>query len=251
MLTLASRTDRRPDELRPHTVLPDFAPYAEGSVLIQTGNTRVLCAATVEEKVPNWMQDQNKGWITAEYSMLPRSTNVRSRRDHQQTSGRTHEIQRLISRSLRAVSDLHALGPRRIILDCDVIQADAGTRTAAITGSWLALAFACDHLMRQGKITRWPLRDQVAAVSLGLLGEDVLLDLNYTEDAAAAVDLNLVMTSSNQLIEVQGTGEESTFTRAQLDQMLDLGWKGLQPLFELQRQILAGKGILHHQAVPC
>ncbi|MFN8608368.1 MAG: ribonuclease PH [Vulcanimicrobiota bacterium] len=238
-----TRTGRAADELRPHKLIADFAPAAEGSVLIETGNTRVLCTATVEEKAPSWLQDQNKGWITAEYGMLPRSTHIRSKRDYQRTAGRTHEIQRLIGRSLRAVTDLTALGPRKIIIDCDVIQADAGTRTAAVTGSWLALAFACDKLLRAGKIPRWPLREQVAAVSLGLLDQQVLLDMDYVEDAAASVDLNLVMTHSGRLIEVQGTGEEATFDRQELDAMLDLGWQGLQPLFELQRQSLAEKGI--------
>lgn len=238
-----TRSGRAAEELRPHKLIPDFAPAAEGSVLIETGNTRVLCTATVEEKAPSWMQDQSKGWITAEYGMLPRSTTIRSKRDFQRTAGRTHEIQRLIGRSLRAVTDLSALGQRKIIIDCDVIQADAGTRTASVTGSWLALAFACDKLLRAGKIPRWPLREQVAAVSLGLLNQQVLLDMDYVEDAAASVDLNLVMTHSGRLIEVQGTGEEATFERKELDAMLDLGWQGLQPLFELQRQCLAEKGI--------
>ncbi len=240
-----TRTGRSADQLRPHSVIPDFAPAAEGSVLISTGNTRVLCTATVEEKVPPWLQEQNKGWITAEYSMLPRSTTVRSKRDYQRTSGRTHEIQRLIGRSLRAVVDLTALGQRRVILDCDVIQADAGTRTASVTGSWLALAFACDHLLKAGKISRWPIRDQVAGISIGLLDNQILLDLDYTEDAAAGVDLNLVMTGTGKLIEVQGTGEETTFERKQLDEMLDLGFSGMQPLFELQRQTLREKGIVY------
>ena len=240
-----TRTGRAPDELRPHSVIVDFAPAAEGSCLIQTGNTRVLCTATVEEKVPPWLQEQNKGWITAEYAMLPRSTTIRSKRDYQRTAGRTHEIQRLIGRSLRAVVDLQAMGQRRIIIDCDVIQADAGTRTASVTGSWLALAFACDKLVRSGKMPRWPIKDQVAGVSLGLLDDQVLLDMDYPEDAAAAVDLNLVMTGSGRLIEVQGTGEETTFDRDQLSQMLDLGWKGMQPLFELQRQVLKDKGIAY------
>jgi len=241
-----TRKGRQAHELRTHSVIADFAPYAEGSVLIQSGNTRVVCAATVEENVPSWLSEQNKGWITAEYAMLPRSTTKRSKREYQRTAGRTHEIQRLIGRSLRAVADLKALGQRRIILDCDVLQADAGTRTAAVTGSWIALAFACDKLLRAGKIPRWPLKDQVAAVSLGLLGDEVLLDMDYQEDAAAAVDLNLVMTGSGGLIEVQGTGEEATFERSQLDQMLDIGWQGLQPLFELQKQALREKGITQH-----
>lgn len=239
------RTGRAADQLRDHRVIPDYAPLAEGSCLIQTGNTRVLCTATVEDKVPSWLSEQNKGWITAEYSMLPRSTVIRSKRDYQRTAGRTHEIQRLIGRSLRAVVDLTALGTRRIIMDCDVIQADAGTRTASVTGSWLALAFACDKLVRTGKIPRWPIKDQVAGVSLGLLEDQVLLDLDYTEDAAAGVDLNLVMTGRGRLIEVQATGEETTYERAQLNAMLDLGWQGLQPLFELQREVLKEKGIAY------
>ncbi|MBT9586431.1 ribonuclease PH [bacterium] len=240
-----TRTGRAADELRPHSIIVDFAPAAEGSCLIQTGHTRVLCTATVEEKVPPWLLEQNKGWITAEYAMLPRSTTIRSKRDYQRTAGRTHEIQRLIGRSLRAVVDLQAMGQRRIIIDCDVIQADAGTRTASVTGSWLALAFACDKLVRSGKMPRWPIKDQVAGVSLGLLDDEILLDMDYPEDSAAGVDLNLVMTGSGRLIEVQGTGEETTFDRDQLSQMLDLGWKGLQPLFELQRQVLKDKGIAH------
>jgi ribonuclease PH len=230
---------------------PDFAPYAEGSVLIECGQTRVLCAATVEEKVPSWLIEQNKGWITAEYNMLPRATQVRSRRDHQLGSGRTHEIQRLISRSLRAVCDLQLLGQRKITLDCDVLQADAGTRTASITGSWVALALALDGLMKAGKISRWPLRDQVAAVSLGLLKGEVRLDLDYQEDSAACVDLNLVMTGQGNLVEVQGTGEESTFQRHQLDKMLDLGWKGLQPVFEAQRALLERKGVVWTVPAAC
>lgn len=247
MKTLPVRSQRQADQLRPHSLVPDFAPDAEGSVLIQCGNTRVLCAATVEERVPSWMADQNKGWITAEYSMLPRSTSRRNQREHQRNSGRTHEIQRLIGRSLRAVADLTALGQRRIILDCDVIQADAGTRTAAVTGAWIALAFACDRLLRQGKLARWPLTDQVAAVSLGVVGDRVVVDMDYAEDAAASVDLNLVMTASGRLVEVQGTGEESTFDRQQLDEMLDLGWQGLGPLFALQRQALKDKAITHYE----
>jgi len=238
-----ARTDRSLEQVRPHSLICDFAPAAEGSCLIQSGNTRVLCAATVEEKVPSWLQEQNKGWVTAEYGMLPRSTTVRSKRDYQRTAGRTHEIQRLIGRSLRAVTDLQALGSRRIILDCDVIQADAGTRTASVTGSWVALALACDKLLKAGKLSRWPLTDQVAAISLGLIQDQVVLDMDYSEDAAAAVDLNLVMTCSGRLVEVQGTGEEATFDREQLTRMLDLGWQGLKPLFEMQRQVLSERGI--------
>lgn len=230
-------------QLRPHSCEPNFAPYAEGSVLIQTGNTRVLCAASVEEGTPSWMTDPGKGWVTAEYSMLPRSTHTRTKRENNRTAGRTQEIQRLIGRSLRSVVDLKAIGSRRITLDCDVLQADAGTRTASITGAWIALAMACHHLRQQGKLTSWPITDQVAAVSIGSWKDCVLLDLDYREDSAAEVDLNLVMTSKGQLVEVQGCGEEATFSRQQLNAMIDVGWEGLRGLFELQRQVLAKVGI--------
>ena len=243
---IARHQNRGSGELRPHHFQLDFAPYAEGSVLIQTGETRVLCTATVEEHVPSWLLEHNKGWVTAEYSMLPRATQNRNKRENNRTSGRTQEIQRIIGRALRSVTDLKILGQRRIILDCDVIQADAGTRTASITGSWIALALACDKLVREGKIPRWPLSDQVAAVSLGAKNGHVLLDLDYKEDASADVDLNLVMTGSGRLVEVQGCGEESTFDRKELNDMIDLGWTGLQSLFEMQRQALRSKGIERH-----
>lgn len=244
MTNLTVRADgRQAADLRPWSYELDYAPNAEGSVLIRSGNTRVLCAATVEENVPAWLLEQGKGWITAEYSMLPRATNTRTRRDKCLAAGRTHEIQRLIGRSLRAVADLKALGQRRIILDCDVIHADAGTRTASITGSWIALAIACDRLVRLGKIPRWPLRDKVAAVGLGLLGDEIRLDLDFSEDVGAAVDLNLVMTASGNVVEVQATGEEATFSRSQLNEMVELGWLGLQPLFALQADALKQKGI--------
>jgi ribonuclease PH len=244
MTHLTVRADgRQAADLRPLSYELDYAPHAEGSVLIRSGNTRVLCAATVEENVPAWLLEQGKGWITAEYSMLPRATTTRTRRDKCLAAGRTHDIQRLIGRSLRAVADLKALGQRRIILDCDVIHADAGTRTASITGSWIALAIACDRLVRLGKIPRWPLRDKVAAISLGLLGDEIRLDLDFSEDVEAAVDLNLVMTASGNVVEVQGTGEEATFSRSQLNDMVELGWTGLQPLFQLQADALKQKGI--------
>jgi ribonuclease PH len=239
-----SRSDqRRADQLRPIQYTLDFAPYAEGSILLQAGDTRVLCTASVEERAPSWISEPGKGWVTAEYSMLPRATQVRTKRDQVRQGGRTQEIQRLIGRSLRAVTDLKALGSRSIVLDCDVLQADAGTRTAAITGAWVALALACDRLQRQGTIPRFPLLDQVAAVSLGLLGDEILLDLNYLEDSKAGVDLNLVMTGAGRLVEVQGTAENSTFDRQQLDQMIELGSTGLQSLFAMQRQALTDKGI--------
>ncbi len=247
-LPVTAETHVRPDgradgQLRPHSYQLNFAPYAEGSVLFQTGNTRVLCAASVEEGVPNWMTEANKGWVTAEYSMLPRSTHTRSKREQNRSSGRTQEIQRLIGRALRSVVNHHALGARRVTLDCDVIQADAGTRTASITGAWIALAMACQKLMAQGKISEWPLADQVAAVSIGCLGDRILLDLDYPEDSAAQVDLNLVMTSKGRLVEVQGCGEESTFSREQLNQMIDVGWNGLKELFAIQRLAALEAGV--------
>ncbi|MBI3926627.1 MAG: ribonuclease PH [Armatimonadetes bacterium] len=240
---MARSDGRQAEQLRPWSFEVGFAPYAEGSVLTRSGDTAVLCAATVEDRVPVWMADQNRGWVTAEYSMLPRSTLTRTRRDQARTNGRTHEIQRLIARSLRAVTDLQALGTRQIILDCDVLQADAGTRTAAITGSWIALALACHGLRKQGRLQKWPLKDQVAAVSLGIRGERILLDLNYGEDAGADVDLNLVMTSAGRLVEVQGTAEDTPFTTGQLNAMIELGWQGLEKLFEMQRQTVAAAGV--------
>jgi ribonuclease PH len=237
------RSDQRaPDQMRPSRYTLDFAPAAEGSILIETGSTRVLCTATVEERTPNWVA-ADRGWITAEYSMLPRSTPTRTKRDQVRQGGRTHEIQRLIGRSLRAVTDLKALPSYSITLDCDVIQADAGTRTAAITGAWVALAIACDRLHKLGKIPRFPLLDQVAGVSVGIINEQLLLDMNYPEDSKAGVDLNLVMTGSGRLVEVQGAAEHQTFTQTELSTMIALGQRGLEQLFALQRQALADKGI--------
>ncbi len=234
---------RAPNQLREWALEPGIAPYAEGSILAISGNTRVICAATVEDRVPPWLLDQNRGWVRAEYSMLPRSTHNRTRRDTNRSNGRTHEIQRLIGRSLRAVTDLPKLGQRQLVLDCDVLVADAGTRTASITGAWVALAQACALLRDQGKLKKWPLGEQVAAVSLGIKGESVLLDLDYEEDSSADVDLNLVMTSAGKLVEIQGTAEEMTFTRDQLNSMIDVGWKGLERLFELQRNSLEEAGV--------
>ena len=228
--------------MRPLSYTLDFAPAAEGSILIQTGSTRVLCTASIDERTPNWV-GPDKGWVTAEYSMLPRSTLVRSKRDQVRQAGRTHEIQRLIGRCLRAVTDLKALASYSITLDCDVIQADAGTRTASITGAWVALAIACDRLHKSGKIPRFPLTDQVAGVSLGIIDGEILLDMSYLEDSQAGVDLNLVMTGGGRLVEVQGTAEGQTFDQEELSLMIRLGQTGLQELFALQRQALADKGI--------
>ncbi len=234
---------REAQQLRPWSFEPGFAPQAEGSVLVSSGDTRVLCAASVEERVPPWMNEPNRGWVKAEYAMLPCSTQYRTRRDTNRSNGRTHEIQRLIGRSLRAVTDLKQLGSRTLTLDCDVLNADAGTRTASISGAWVAMAIACASLRSRKKLDRFPFRDQVAAVSLGVVGEDVFLDLDYPEDVAAEVDLNLVMTASGGLVEVQGTAEGKPFSRQQLDQMIEVGWKGLEKIFDLQRQTLKACGI--------
>jgi ribonuclease PH len=211
-------------------------------VLIATGNTQVVCAATIEPVVPRWMKEQGVGggWITAEYSMLPYSTLTRRPRDVSKgkLDGRSIEIQRLIGRALRAAADLDALGERTLWIDCDVLQADGGTRTASITGACVAIALACGALLKRGEITRWPLRCLVAAVSVGAVDRRLLLDLNYEEDKDAAVDMNLVMTSKGALVELQGAGEEATFSRAELDEMLGLGESGIQRLIAAQRKVL-------------
>lgn len=235
--------DRAPHQLRHWKFETDYLPHAYGSVMIHSGVTRVLCAATLEERQPSWMSDPNTGWVKAEYSMLPASTHSRSRRDFNRSNGRTHEIQRLIGRSLRGVTDLKKLGPRSLTLDCDVIIADAGTRTASITGGWVALALACHRLRKEGKIKEFPFTDQVAAISLGIVDGEVLTDLDYPEDSAAETDLNLVMTSSGGLIEVQGTAEGAPFTRAELDKILDAGWEALQKIFAMQREALSQAGV--------
>jgi ribonuclease PH len=236
-----SRIDgRAPDQLRPVRIDVDFVDNPAGSALIRMGRTLVLCTATVGEGVPAFLRGGGSGWVTAEYSLLPGSTDTRSEREASRgrLSGRTMEIQRLIGRSLRACIDLEALGERAIYVDCDVLQADGGTRTAAITGGWVALALACRRLLDAGAIARDPMRESVAAVSVGLVGGEVLLDLAYAEDSRAQVDMNVVNTGSGRLIEVQGTGEQDTFDRAQLDAMLDLAESGLAALAKLQREAL-------------
>ncbi|HAV65178.1 MAG TPA: ribonuclease PH [Verrucomicrobiales bacterium] len=237
----APRADgRQPDQLRSVTFQNGIAPNAHGSTLTAWGDTRVICAVTVEESVPRWMKEQGVvgGWITAEYSMLPYSTLSRKARDSSRgkVDGRSTEIQRLIGRSLRAAINLEKLGPRTLWVDCDVLQADGGTRTAAITGAWVALALAVKRLMNEGKLTESPLEPAVAAVSVGSVGGRPLLDLCYTEDVAAAVDMNLVMNAEGKFIEVQGTGEEATFSRDELSAMLDLGGRGIRTLLDLQQQ---------------
>lgn len=230
---------RRFDDLRPVTIAREFIRHAEGSVLIQVGETRVVCTATVEDRVPAFLRDTGQGWVTAEYGMLPRATATRTPRESVAgRSGRSTEIQRLIGRSLRAVADLAGLGPRTITVDCDVLQADGGTRTAAITGACVALADAAHNLWEQGLVTQPLLKDLVAATSVGLLEAEPHLDLSYAEDAMAEVDMNVVMTGHGAFVEVQGTAEERPFTQAQLDQMLALAARGIARLVEAQRRAL-------------
>src|ERR671927_786955 len=220
-----ARTDgRAADDLRPVCITPGFLPYAEGSVLIQMGNTRVVCAASLEDRVPPFLRNSGQGWLTAEYAMLPRATQTRTSREIGRggPSGRTHEIQRLIGRSLRAVADMKALGERTITIDCDVLQADGGTRTAAITGAYVALALANQQLLKIGKITRSLATNHVAAVSVGIVGNTPLLDLKYDEDSRAEVDMNIVCTDDGRFIEVQGTAEGVPFAREQMDSLLEL-----------------------------
>ena len=235
------RSDKRsPEQMRPVNIIPDFISTAEGSALIEIGNTRVICTATVEETVPNFLKGAGKGWITAEYSLLPRSTLTRTPREaaRGRVSGRTHEIQRLIGRALRAVIDLEELGERTITLDCDVIQADGGTRTASITGAFIALGLALEKLVEAGTLTSAPIRDFVAAISVGVVDGAILLDLCYEEDARAEVDLNFVMTGARKIVEVQATAEQHPFDEAQLKKMMDLASKGIESLIARQRTIL-------------
>ncbi|MGH2751117.1 MAG: ribonuclease PH [Actinomycetota bacterium] len=231
---------RAPDELRPVKMTPGFMPNAEGSCLIEMGDTKVICTATIEDTVPRWMSKKGRGWVTAEYSMLPRSTGERVRRevDRGRPSGRTQEIQRLIGRSLRAVTDLDALGERSLIVDCDVLQADGGTRTASITGAFVALSLAFGVLEDRGALGSVPLTDSVSAVSVGIIDGVPCLDLNYIEDAQAGVDMNVVMTGAGKLVEVQGTAEHGTFDRGELDRLLDLATKGVGELTGEQEMTL-------------
>jgi len=238
------RSDGRgPDEIRPLNFELNVAAYASGSVLVSMGNTRVICAVTIEEAVPLWMKKQGVtgGWLTAEYSMLPYSSQPRKARDitKGRIDGRSVEIQRLIGRSLRAVVDLEKLGSRTVWLDCDVLQADGGTRTTAITGSSLAMAIACRRLVREKKLDSSPMRKLVAAVSAGILQDQAIVDLNYEEDKLVTVDFNVVATEDGEFVEVQGSGEEATFAQSQLDQMLALGRTGIGELIGAQRAVLA------------
>ncbi|HEU4370944.1 MAG TPA: ribonuclease PH [Methylomirabilota bacterium] len=230
---------RAPDQLRPVTMTRDFLRHPEGSVLVEFGDTKVICTATVEDKVPSFLKGQGLGWVTAEYGMLPRSTNTRMTRENRGPSGRSQEIQRLVGRALRAVSDRGKMGERTVWIDCDVIQADGGTRTAAITGSFVALADALGRM--PGVNPTAVLRDCVGAVSVGIVGGQALLDLNYAEDSAAEVDMNVVMTGGGEFVEVQGTAEQVPFGRARLDLMLALAEGGIRQLVALQRRALAAR----------
>ncbi len=236
------RIDKRTyDQIRNTKITPNISPYAEGSALIEVGGTKVICTASVEDRVPLFMRNKGLGWVTAEYAMLPRATNTRTQRETQRgPSGRTQEIQRLIGRSLRAVVDTKMLGERQIFLDCDVIQADGGTRCASITGAYVALALACRKLVKQGSIVKSPLLSEVAAVSVGIVEGTPILDLAYEEDSNADVDMNVVCTGLGKFIELQGTAEREPFSREQMDEMLVLADIGVQKLFEIQRNALAG-----------
>ena len=231
---------RAPGELRRVSLEVGFMPYAEGSCLVEMGDTKVICTATVDDNVPRWMAGKGRGWVSAEYSMMPRSSPQRIQREVNKgrPSGRTQEIQRLIGRSLRAVTDMSSIGERTIWLDCDVMRADGGTRTASITGSFVALAQACDWMRQKEMISSWPLTDSVSAVSVGIIEGVVCLDLNYAEDSTAQVDMNVVMTGAGQLVEVQGTAEHGAFDRSQLDEMLDLATKGIAELTAQQEMAL-------------
>lgn len=237
-MTWTRPDDRRANQLRPVRFDRQFTRFAPGSVLTHCGNTQVLCTVTVEPGVPKFLQGTGKGWLTAEYRMLPSATPQRQARELMKLSGRTQEIQRLIGRSLRSALDMEALGERTLLVDADVLQADAGTRTAAITGGYVALSDAIDHLIERGELDRSPLRHQIAAVSIGLLEGEPFLDLNYPEDVAAEVDFNVVLDQDFNLIELQGTAEEASFTRSQLNQMLDLAEQGIQELMTAQRQAI-------------
>ncbi|WP_312127509.1 ribonuclease PH [Brevundimonas sp.] len=231
-------SNRTPDQLRTVTLETGVTRYAEGSCMVSFGHTKVLVTASVEEKVPGWMRNTGKGWVTAEYGMLPRATHTRGRREAAagKQSGRTQEIQRLIGRSLRAVVDLEALGERQVVVDCDVIQADGGTRTASITGAWVAMAIAFKKMVEAGTLAKSPILDQVAAVSCGIYNDVAVLDLDYDEDSTAEADSNYVLTGDGNIVEIQATGEKRGFSRAEFDQLFALAEKGCTELFALQKE---------------
>jgi ribonuclease PH len=234
--------DRKHDEIRPVKVQRNFISTAEGSVLISMGNTRVICTATIEERVPPFLKDQKRGWVTAEYSMLPRSTQTRTLREATlgRISGRTHEIQRLIGRALRSVVDLARIGERTIWIDCDVLQADGGTRTASITGAFMCLSDALKYAMRNGLIDKNPLKDYLAAISVGVVNGVPVIDLCYAEDSIAEVDMNVVMTGSGKFVEVQGTAEGTPFSKDTLDHLLKLAGQGINHLIDIQKKLVEG-----------
>jgi len=231
--------NRAVDQIRNTKITPNISPYAEGSALIEMGGTKVICTASVEDRVPLFMRNKGIGWVTAEYAMLPRATNTRTQRETQRPSGRTQEIQRLIGRSLRAVVNTSLLGERQIILDCDVIQADGGTRCASITGAYVALALACRRLLKNNIVKTNPILSEVAGVSVGIIDSTPILDLAYTEDSSAEVDMNVVCTGAGKFIELQGTAEREPFTREQMDEMVKLAEIGVGRLFEIQRTALS------------
>ena len=235
------RKDKRTiDQLRNTKITPNISPYAEGSALIEVGNTKVICTATVEERVPPFLRNKGTGWVTAEYAMLPRATQTRTNRETQRPSGRTQEIQRLIGRSLRAIVDTKILGERQIFIDCDVILADGGTRCASITGAYVAMALACKKLMAKGTLKKSPILSEVAAVSVGMMDGTAILDLCYEEDSNAEVDMNIVCTGSGKFIELQGTAEREPFNRDQMNEMLALAEIGINQLFTIQRYAING-----------
>ena len=237
------RSDKRgPEQMRPVNITPDFISTAEGSALIEVGNTRVICTASIEESVPAFLRNRGKGWITSEYAMIPRATLTRTPREvvKGRASRRTHEIQRLIGRALRAVTDLKQLGERTIWIDCDVIQADGGTRTASITGAFIAMGLALQKLIEAGTLTSAPVRDFIAATSVGVVDGEVLLDLSYEEDSRADVDLNLVMTGGKKIVEIQATAEQHPFDDAQLKKMMDYARAGIEALVTKQQAVLSG-----------
>ncbi len=238
---MTRRDGRRPEDLRPVRITRGYVKHAEGAVLVEVGETRVVCTASAEDRVPPFLRGVGQGWVTAEYGMLPRATTTRTPREAGRTGGRTHEIQRLVGRSLRAVVELAKLGERTITIDCDVIQADGGTRTAAITGGFLALADCVHHLQATGRLLQDPLRDRVAATSVGLVAGAALLDLDYSEDSAAEVDMNVVMTGAGRFVEVQGTAEQTPFDLGQLETLLGLARRGIDRLLDLQRRVLADR----------
>ncbi len=237
-MTQRTPAGRASSQIRPLKIDLQTNSYAEGSVIIHTGRTQVLCTASIEESVPGWMVGKGRGWITAEYSMLPRSTHTRTKRDREKVSGRTQEIQRLIGRALRAVVDLNRLGERSIIVDCDVLQADGGTRTASITGGYVALALALGKLVKEGKLPQAVLKDSVAAISVGMKSGEVLVDMDYSEDSTCDVDMNFVVTGQGEFVEIQGTGEHRTFSKKDMDEMSKSALAALEEIRKAQLKVL-------------